>query len=166
MPDLFSLLAAGAAVVTIIFGVIKAIKLIRHRIRVRTTRECGPISREQGFMEAAIKITVVNESESVVRIKDIRLMFCGAFGASVAPTAPPGFSHPELPVSLNFGKEENWYIPAEKLSELLCSLHRPRSSTKAAKRTVKLYARCITSTGRVYKSSAFQFPTAPNAHWP
>ena len=165
MPDLlFSLLVAGAAVVTVILGAPQLIKLVRRRVRVRVTWKRGPVSRKQGFMGAAVEIAVVNKSESAVEIRDIRLMFCGAFGASVAREAPPGFSHPELPKSLDSGKGETWYIPAEKLSALLCSLYRPQSLTKAVKRKVTLRARCITSAERVYRSPAFQFSTDVNSH--
>ena len=136
----------------------------RDGIRIETIREQGPISREHGFTETAIKITVVNETESTVKIRDIRLMFCGAFGASVAQRAPLGRQHPELPVNLYSGEEKNWYVPAEKLSQLLSSLHHPPTTTVPATRTVTLHARCITGTGKVYKSSAFQFSTDPNAH--
>ena len=131
-------------------------------IRIETTQERGPTSREHGFTETAIKIIMVNRSKSAVRITDVRLMFCEAFGASVAPLAPQGRSHPELPVTLDSGEEENWYIPAEKLSGFLFGLHSPRPSIRSEKGKVTLYARCITSTGRVYKSSAFQFSTNTN----
>ena len=86
-------------------------------------------------------------------------MFSGAYGASVAPQAPSGRSHPELPARLDSGAEENWYIPAEKLSELLYSLHHPPSTTKPITREVKLHARCIIGSGNVYKSPAFSFST-------
>lgn len=135
------------------------------RIQIQTAVEQGPTSRELGFTEPAVKITVINKSESEIEIKDIRLMFCRAFGASVVPEAPPGRSHPELPVRLNSGAEENWYIPAAQLSELLRSLHRPRSSTRTAEGTLKLFARCITGTDRICKSPAFKFPKDRNAHW-
>lgn len=88
MPDLLlPLLGAGAAVVTVILGIPQLIKLVRHRIHVRAVWKRGPVSRKLGFTEAAVEITVVNKSESAVEIGDIRLMFCGAFGASVAPEA-------------------------------------------------------------------------------
>ena len=141
-------------------------RFARDRIRVETLLQRGPTSRELGFTETAIKVTVVNESEKAIRIKDVRLMFCGAFGASVAPTAPAGRSHPALPMRLDSGAEENWFIPAEKLSGLLCSLHHPQSPTRAATRTVMLHARCITGVGRVYKSCAFPFSTNPDSRWP
>ena len=84
------------------------LRLKRGGICIETILERGPVSRQHGFTETAVKITVVNESESVVRIKDVRLMFCGPYGTAVAPTAPLGRSHPELPVNLDSGVEENW----------------------------------------------------------
>ena len=132
----------------------------RGGIRVETKSERGPISRELGFTESAIKITVVNESESAINVRDIRLVFCGTYGAPVAQLAPPGRSHPELPARLDSGTEGNWYIPAEKLSALLHSLYHPPSTTKSK---VKLHARCVTGNGKVYKSSVFLFSTDRNS---
>lgn len=66
----------------------------RGGIRVEAIWEQGPTSRELGFTEPAIKVNVMNESESPVNVRDIRLMFCGVYGAPVAPTAPPGRFHP------------------------------------------------------------------------
>lgn len=133
-------------------------------IRVETTQERGPITRELGFTESAIKITITNESEKEVRINDIRLMFCGSFGTSVAPEAPAGRFHRALPVSLASGEEENWFIPAEKLSELLRSLNHPPKLTGSVTGNLKLHARCITGSGKVCKSTSFLFSTNPDAH--
>ena len=129
----------------------------RGKIRVETRTERGPETRELGFTETAIKITVMNESGSVVSIRDIRLMFCGAYGVPVKLIAPPGRSHPELPASLKSGAEGNWYIPAEQLSALLYDLYRPPSTTRPKRGKVKLRARCIIGSGKVYKSPAFSF---------
>ena len=38
--------------------------------------EPGPITRRSGFTEPAVKITVVNEGENPIKIRDIRLVFC------------------------------------------------------------------------------------------
>lgn len=134
-------------------------------IQVLATLEQGPTTRELGFTEPAVKITVMNKSERMLVIKDIRLMFCSEFGASVAPEAPPGRSHPELPMKLDSGLEENWHIPAQQLSNLLLSLHRPRSSARTAEGTVKLYARCITGTDSVCNSPTFKFSKDSRSHW-
>ena len=141
----------------------RSTRATRGGIRVETRQETGPSSRELGFTEAALKITVVNESKKAVKIVDIRLMFCDSYGASVAPTAPPGRSHPELPANLVSGADGNWYIPAEKLSELLYSLYHPPLTTKPIVREVELHARCVTGSGKVYKSRIFSFSTDPNS---
>ena len=135
----------------------------RGKIRVETRLERGPSTRELGFTESAIKISVVNESVAAITIVDIRLMFSGGYGASVAPLPPPERSHPKLPASIKSGTEGDWYIPAEKLSALLYDLYHPPSTTKPIMRKVKLYARCITGSGKVYKSPAFSFPTDPGS---
>lgn len=89
-------------------------RFARGGIRVEAMLESGTVTREYGFTEKALKVTVMNESESEIKIRDIRLIFCGAYGASVAPEAPQGRSHSELPVSLDSGMEKDWYIPVEK----------------------------------------------------
>ena len=151
----------------VLYGAIKRrLQYARDGIRVEAVLESGPVSREHGFTEKAVKITVANESGTKIGIRDIRLMFCGAYGAPVAPEAPSERSHPELPASLDSGTIQSWYIPAEKLSNLLCALHHPSQTTTATAKTVKLYPRCITATGKIYKGPAFQFSTDPNSHWP
>ena len=141
-------------------------KFFRPEIRIMTATEQGPTNRrELGFTEPAVKITIMNKSSKDITIKDIRLMFCGAFGASVALEAPSGRSHCELPVNLASGADDHWYIPAEKLSKLLRSLYHPQPRGKSSMKKVKLHARCITGTGKVYKGSPFLFPTDPGVHW-
>lgn len=68
---------------------------------------------------------MANKSSADIHIKDIRFMFSGHYGASIAPEAPPGRFHVELPASLAASAEEYCYIPAEKLSDLLRSVFRP-----------------------------------------
>lgn len=155
-------------VVTVIIAVSTWIwaKFFQPEIRIKTAIEQGPTNgRELGFTEPAVKITVMNVSSKDITIKDIRLMFSGAFGASVAPEAPAGRSHRALPVSLASGAEENWYVPAEKLSGLLRSLHHPPSLAGSVVDQVKLHARCIIGTGKVCKSSDFLLSTDPDSHW-
>ena len=138
----------------------------RGKIRVETRTERGPETRELGFTETAIKITVMNESGSVVSIRDIRLMFCGAYGVPVKLIAPPGRSHPELPASLKSGAEGNWYIPAEQLSALLYDLYRPPSTTRPNLITVLLTMIEITEKGREYlqwRGPVSPFPSPKNS---
>ena len=135
----------------------------RGKIRVETRLERGPFTRELGFTGSAIKISVVNESVTAITIVDIRLMFSGAYGASVPPLPPPERSHPKLPARMKSGAEGDWHIPAEKLSALLYDPYHPPSTTKPITRKVKLHARCITGSGKAYKSPAFSFSTAPDS---
>ena len=134
-------------------------KLFRPEIRISTVVENGPTTRELGFTEPAVKITLANVSSKEIQIKDIRLMFSKHFGVSIDPKAPPGRSHPELPASLATDTEESWYIPAQQLSSLLRSLCRPPNKAGTVPTAVPLYARCMTGTNRFYKGSSFSFST-------
>ena len=140
-------------------------RIFRPEIRIVAATQQGPTSRELGFTEPAVKITLTNMSGKEIRIRDIRLMFCCGFGAPVAPEAPPGRSHLKLPASLASGTNHHWYIPAEQLSDLLRSLHLPRKSAETGTHNLKLYARCVTGTDKVYRSSSFPFSTDSSSHW-
>lgn len=141
-------------------------RILRPEIRVRAAIEKGPVIPALGFTEPAVRITLANRSGKDIQIRDVRLMFCGHFGASIDPKAPPGRTHPKLPASLPAGSEEHWYIPAEMLSGLLASLHRPRQEPEFASTKIKLYARCMTGANRCYRSPPFSFSTDRNSHWP
>ena len=141
-------------------------RILRPEIRVRAAIEKGPTTTALGFTEPAVRITLANKSGRDIQITDVRLMFCGHFGASIAPEAPPGRTHPKLPASLAVGSEEHWYIPAQKLSGLLASLHRPRKEPDFALATVKLYARCMTGANTCYKGLPFSFSTDWDSDWP
>ena len=138
-------------------------KFFRPEIRIMTATKQGPISWELGFPEPAVKITIINKSDKALQIRDIRLMFCGAFGAAVDSKAPGGFSHRQLPVCLASGASDHWYIPAEKLSALLRALHHPPGKAEAETSNLKIYARCITSTDKVYKGPSLPFSTDPTS---
>ena len=140
-------------------------KSFRPEIGIVTAIEQGPTRRELGFTEPAVKITLLNKSSKSIQIKDIRLMFCGHFGASITPEAPAGRSHRELPANLSPGIDSHWFIPAEKLSNLLQSLHHPSKETRTELGRVTLYARCITGTNRIYRGRSFSFSTDPGSHW-
>ena len=141
-------------------------KVFHSEIRIATAIEKGPTIRERGFTEPAVKITLANKSTKDILITDIRLIFCRHFGASVAPEAPPGRSHHQLPLSLPSGAEDHWFIPAQQLSSLLHSLYRPPNKVGTGPKTVRLYARCITGTNKFYRGPSFSFSTDPNSHWP
>ena len=65
-------------------------RLVRKAVRIEAVIERGPVTRRSGFTEPAIKVTVMNESKRSIKIRDIRLMFCGNYGAPVKPRAPEG----------------------------------------------------------------------------
>lgn len=138
--------------------------IFRPEIRIVAATEQGPTSRELGFTEPAVKVTLTNKSGKEIQIRDIRLMFCRGFGASVVPEAPPGRSHLALPASLASGTSDHWYIPAERLSDLLRSLQMPPKSATTETHSVKLYVRCVTGTDKVYRSSSFPFSTDSSSH--
>ena len=165
-----------AIIATVIGGLILAFlisfgtwffrKLFRPEFRITTAVEKGPTTRELGFTEPAVKITLANVSSKDIQIKDIRLMFSKHFGGSIAPEAPPGRSHPELPASLATGAEESWYIPAQQLSDLLRSLCRPPNKAGTVPTAVPIYARCMTGANRIYKGPSFSLSTDPDSLWP
>lgn len=158
---------AGLAVAGILAGLAWAWRsTIGKPLRISVTMEEGPVSKELGFTETAVKITVSNKSNHEIVIQDARLMFCPRFGVSVPPKAPPGRSHRRLPVTLSSGAQESWYFPAEKLSSLLGSLYRPKLGRDRRKNKVKLRAQCVTGTEKAHRSSALLFSTDPNSHWP
>lgn len=160
-----SILGGLIAVVTLVVPSIfwlRGRRPIQNKVRIETVVEPGPcypeVSRELGFTPPAVKISVVNEGEQTIKLSDIRIMFSGEYGCPVVTEAPPGRQHPKLPSDLNPGTVEHWYINAEYLAGLLLSLHRPPSTTVSRSRKVKLHARCISGTGKVYKSPSFLFP--------
>ena len=134
------------------------------RVEAGPKAEPGPITRSTGITEPALAVTVVNEGDDPVTIVDVRLMFCRDYGASVPPSAPPLRSHPVLPTTLQSGSSCVWYAPAEQLSTLMSSLHRPASTTIHKSRKVWLRPRCISGTGRVLWGPGFMYPVDPNSH--
>ena len=141
-------------------------KYFRHDIRILSVVEKGPTSREFGFTEPAVKITIYNKTSRDIVVVDIRLMFCGNFGESVVFPAPEGRSHRDLPATLRAGSEEHWYVPAEQLSDHFLRLYRPRNQAANQTGNLRLYARCLTGTGKVYQGSLLLFSTDARSHWP
>lgn len=139
-------------------------RIARSRVRVETREERGPVTRGRGFTESAIKITVHNRRRKQVRVRDIRVMLSRDYGAPVQKEAPPGRTHVDLPEDLESGDAKSWYVPAEQLANLIALLHHPPSMTEPEP-MVRVYVRCITGTGRVYRSRAFRFATDVNSHW-
>lgn len=156
----------GGIILTVILAVARWLfgAVFRPEIRISTEIEQGPTTRELGFTEPAVKVTLANASSKDIQVKDIRLMFCKDFGASIALEAPPGRFHLELPASLAAGTEESWYIPAEKLSSFLRSVLRPPRNAGTLPYEVKLYTSCVTGSKKIYKGPSFSFSTDPSSH--
>ena len=94
-------------------------------------------------------------------------MLSGAYGAPVESSVPGERRDPSLPETLDPGAERHWYVRGEKLSQLLAFLfHPPKKATGYEGSSVAMYARCLTSAGRIGMSPTFEFPTDVNAHWP
>lgn len=135
----------------------------RRRIRVSVSTDSGPATREFGFTEKALKVTVTNNGSEKVEIRDLRLMFAQEYGAPVPKSAPPPRSHTGLPSTLNSGAAKTWYFPAEKLAGLLQSVS---SGFPAGQKMAKLRPQATTTTDKVYRGSAFRFSMDVNSHWP
>ena len=108
-------IGSSASIISLLAGGANWIRqrLTQGGIRIETAVEQGPITRQSGFTEPAVKITVVNEGAHPVKIRDVRLMLCRDYGAPVAAEAPPERFHAELPFDLQPGTDESWYVPAE-----------------------------------------------------
>ena len=154
-----------AAIATLSWPVIRWWRGRRSvRVEADPKAKAGPVTRSTGFTEPAIVVTVVNEGRDPVTITDVRLMFCRDYGWGVLPSAPALRSHPALPATLEPGVSGVWYVPAQQLSSLLDSLHRPASTTAQKSREVMLHPRCVTGTGKVCWGSRFMYPVDPNSH--
>ena len=132
-------------------------------INIEVEEERGPISREHGFTEKAVKVTVKNQSRVPIEIQDIRLMLTRKHGVPVMPEAPPLRSHSELPETLEYGTAKSWYFPAEKLASLMRYLS---SKPVSENGVIKLRPQVTSTIGKVYEGSAFRFSLDVEAHWP
>ena len=118
-------------------------------------------------MGAEVEVSVVNANRHPIVVQDLRLMFSGAYGAPVESSVLGELRDPALPASLGPGAERHWYVRGEKLSQLLAFLfHSPKKATGYESPAVAMYARCLTSSGRIGMSPTVEFPTDVNAHWP
>ncbi len=126
-----------------------------------------PATREKGFAGAEVEVSVTNASRHPIVVRDVRLMWSGAYGAPVESSVLGERRNPALPATLDPGAERHWYVRGEKLSQLLAVLfHPPKKATVYEAPSVAMYARCLTSSGRIGMSPTFEFPTDVNAHWP
>ena len=162
MLEAFSalLLLAVGALLTVMFTAVKDWLIARRGIRVSAAEKSGPTSRELGFTEAAVEITVSNQKGEAVVIKDIRLMFARHHGTPLPE--PPPRTHSELPARLEPGTEETWYFPAEKLASLLQHFS---SRPSPEERMAKIRPRVATTAGTVYRGRSMRFPMDVDSHW-
>ena len=151
----------GGLIVALIVGLtVWRLNALRS-VRIETSLEPGPTSREYGFTQTAVKVTIKNESGNIIEIQDIRLMFCGDYGVRVPPEAPVPRSHPKLPARVEHGSAEIWYFPAEELAKLLQNYSSKSVPTKSK---AKLRVRAKTTNGKVYKGSKFPFSMDHNSY--
>ena len=93
-------------------------------LRVRVAKRRVPATRETGFLGAAVEVSVSNVGRGPVVVRDVRLMFLGAYGAPVESSVPAGVTDPALPASLAPGEERHWYVRGRSCRSCL-----PSSST-------------------------------------
>ena len=135
--------------------------------RVRVGKRRVPATYEKGLMGAEVEVSVTNASRRPIVVQDVRLMLSGSYGAPVLSSVLGEQSDPSLPTTLDPGAERHWYVRGEELSKLLAFLfHPPKKATAYEAPAVAMYARCLTSSGRIGMSPTFEFPTDVNAHWP
>lgn len=125
--------------------------------------ESGPITREHGFTEKAITVTVKNRGKEVKEIYDLRLIFSDIYGLPVLPQAPPARTHAPLPAELTRGASESWYFPAEKVVSTIGHL---TAKTSTEHDTVYLRPQAIDADGRVYREPRFRISFDINSYWP
>ena len=138
-------------------------KLYSQRgVVIETVIERGPVSREYGFTESAVKATFNNASRATIGIRDVRIFLTGGFGVPVPPQAPPLRHHEHLPATIGTGTSSSWYFPAESLSYLVRDLATPRRSKNGVVRVRVLFTEI---NGRIYKGPWFELSLDPNSHW-
>ena len=153
-------------------GIFKVLKRLLHEVSVRVNKvtvvteiECGPISREYGFTEPALKVTIRNKNKFDIQINDVRLMCGKSLGFPIPSVAPVQRTHSPLPHKIASGSMESWYFPAEKLSRQLKFLHPPSKHTGLVAKTVTVHVRCSTGSGKAYRSPTLNFSTDADSHW-
>lgn len=141
------------ALVLVALRVMKDLLYQRWRIRVTAEEIRGSITREYGFPQNALRITIANRGNTTVEIRDVRLMFSRKFGVPLRD-APPTFTHLSLPAKVEPGTAESWHFPAETIAGLLQSLSTRYSMEKD---DAKLRSRVVTSTGSAYRGRSYRF---------
>ena len=136
-------------------------------LRVRVGKRLVLATRAKGFMGDEVEVSITNVSRRAIVVRDVRLMLSGTCGAPVESSVPGDLTDLGLPATLDPGAERHWYVRGEKLSQLLAFLfHPPKKATGYEVPAAPMYARCLTSSGRIGMSPTFEFPTNVNAHWP
>ena len=131
-------------------------------VSIESQEEPGPTTREHGFTESSVKVTVKNDSGQQLSIVDVRLMFTRSHGFPVLPEAPPLRSHSPLPAILDTGASISWHFPSEKMARFL---HDVSLGTADKTRLARLRPRITTAAGKTYKGGAFDFSLDVNSHW-
>ncbi len=130
------------------------------RIKIRSEIKLGPTSREYGFTETAIEVTVVNNSPINVEIYSVRLMIDKRFGVPLPDQAPAPRHHDQLPKRIKPGLSHTWYFGTERTSFFILNLY-PAIGEKC-----ELRPRVETVAGNVYRGRKFEFETDVNAYSP
>ena len=128
---------------------------------IDTTLERGPTSREYGFTETAVKVTLKNETGRRHTIQDIRLMFRGAYGIPVPPEAPVPRSHPTLPAHIESGSAETWHFGAEKVAAFFQMVLDPAAKIEK----VRVQPKFTTVTGKVFTGPTIRLSTDVDAYF-
>ena len=73
-PIVAAIIAGLILAVLIPVGTWLGRKFFRPKICIMTAKEFGPTSREFGFTEPVVKLTIVNKSHKDITIRDIRCL--------------------------------------------------------------------------------------------
>lgn len=131
-------------------------------VDVETQLERGPTSREYGFTETGVKVTLMNKTGQRMTIKDVRLMFSRHHGLPVLPEAPIARSHPTLPADIEPESAATWYFGAEQVAKFFQIVLDPAAKIN----TVSVYPQFATVTGRTFRGPWIRLSTDVNAYWP
>lgn len=131
------------------------------RIRVSAEEIGNPTTREFGFAQNSVTVTVANRGSSTVEVQDVRLVFARRYGFPPLDK-PPAPTNPKLPTRLDAGTAQTWHFPAEDLAVTLQNLA-VIASTK--RRLALLRPRVLTSVGSSHRGRRISFARDVNAHW-
>ena len=147
--------------IDILFGWAQEKNNARKGIYIDTKLERGPTSREHGFTETAVKVTLMNETGQRLTIQDIRLMFCGTHGLPVLPQAPVPRSHPTLPAPIDSGSAATWYFGVETVAQFFQTVSDPASKTQQ----VRVRPKFTTVTRKTFTDRTIRLSTDVDAYF-